>query len=611
MNKKRLILIIIIAIAVVAFTVGIILIVRSCNNKSSIIKNDGNQIVIGGDSSAIVDDTVEIVGATDVYLTLSDTTVDVDSYSVVVVSGEDVFDAKLDFSQVTFGTQGTYKITWYYGDNLESAKAKIEKELLVFSSPSISNELSNATYKYSKAFLDIYEKIVAKDCFGVNLALGLDDDGGLFNYDGTVNIGTFTVQYKAYDRVGQIVTATRTITIESEISISLSDKYLYDVYDEFFYLDTSGISQKIIGVSVDGKIIPEKYIKIDDSLVRIDGIFLKENFAVGQTPPIKLIFNNGTCSSLICIEDKENIGLVDGEIYNDVDGFNTPIRSGYTLNRLEVREYNNPSAGIYALYDASSVTYSNFDSFNNVFKRLNTKYTYLITGFATKGGVSYEQTVSFKIVKDGFSVLDSNTLAVYSNNPSVTVIEKQREIVDNKCAYEWKAVADKAYTSDALIKFNKTAEKGDYLTFDIQITEKKLVYLSLFNSDLGKNNAYNMWDRYLLNDPAVDMEKNPTWGGFDSYTYGHVKFYDQNGEVISGNVLCSDMQIGKWITVEIKLQGDLIDGCGLTVHSNSPLNSGSILLANMTISKNSLMDDSSVNKEQLEDPYIEDVFGNN
>ena len=90
---------------------------------------------------------------------------------------------------------------------------------------------------------------------------------------------------------------------------------------------------------------------------------------------------------------------------------------------------------------------------------------------------------------------------VYSNNTSVTVVEKQREFVDDKCAYEWKAVADKANTSNSLIRFNKTAEQGDYLTFDIKLTDTKLLYLILFNKETGKKQSYYLWDRYMLNDP--------------------------------------------------------------------------------------------------------------
>jgi hypothetical protein len=608
MKKKRIILIITMALAVIALTVGIILIVNSCNDKSSDGEHDGKEIVIGGDAIASDQDVVSIIGATDLYLTLSDTDVDVNSYGVTVVDGDNEYDAKLDLSGVTFGTQGAYKITWYYGDDLVSALAKVEKELLIFSAPTLINEKPTATYNYSQAFLGVYDKISAKDCFGVNLALSLVDDGGMFNDDGTVNIGSFTVKYKAYDRAGQVLETTRNITVNSELSVSLSDKYFYDVYNEFFYLNTSAISQDIVGVSIDEVVVSDKYLKIDEEFIKLDGNYIRERFSVGATPSIKLIFSTGTASSVLLVEDKINIGLIDGEIYNDVDGFDTVIRSGYTLSRLEVRRFDDPSLGIFALYDTSSVAYNNFDNFNKTFKKLNTKYTYIITGYATKGGTTYEQTARFKLVKNGFSVMDANTLDAYSNNPSVTTIERQREFIDDKCAYEWKAIDKKANTSNSLIRFNKTAEKGDYLTFDIKLTDTKLLYLVLFKEETDANGSYYLWDRYMLSDPEVDKVEHPTWGGFESYTYGNVKIYDQNGELVKGSVLNSKDNVGKWFTVEIKLQGDLLDNCGLSVYSLSDLNTGSVYLSNVTISKNSLISDETINQVQLEDPVIEDVF---
>lgn len=608
MKKKRLILIIIMALAVIALTVGIILIVNSCNNKSSDGEHDGKEILIGGDAIDSDQNVVNILGATDVFLTLSDSDVDVNSYGVTVFDGENVYDAKLDLSNVVFGTQGAYKITWYYGDDLLNAKAKAEKELLIFSEPTLTNEKPTATYNYSQAFLGVYDKISAKDCFGVNLALSLIDDGGMFNDDGTINVGSFTVKYKAYDRAGQVLETTRNITVKPELSVSLSNKYFYDVYNEFFYLNTSSISQDIVGVSIDEVVVSDKYLNIDDAFIKLDGNYIKERFSVGDTPSIKLIFANGTANSVLLVEDKINIGLVDGEIYNDVDGFDTKIRSGYTLSRLEVRRFDNPSLGIFALYDTSNLAYKNFNNFNSTFKKLNTKYTYIITGYATKGGIQYEQTAKFKIVKNGFSVLDANTLELYSNNPSVTVIEKQREFIGDKCAYEWKAIADKATTSNSLIRFNNAAEKGDYLTFDIQITDKKLIYFSLFNEETDVKRSYYLWGRYLLNNPEVDKVEHPTWGGFENYTYGSVKFYEQNGELITGNVFQSEKNIGKWITVEIKLPDNLFDGCGLSVYSSSPLNTGSIYLSNITISKTSVMSDGTENNIQFEEPIIEDIF---
>ena len=606
MKKNRIILIIVIAVAVIALTVGTIFIIKSCNNKNSTVGNDGKDIVLGGDSNISGESSAEIIGATDIFLSLKDTNVNLDAYSVTVKVGEDIYDAKLDLSCVTFGTQGTYKITWYYGDTLEDAKVNVEKQLMIFSTPTLINEKPTAVYNYSQVFLGIYDNIFAKDCFGIDLALSLVDDGGLLNDDGTANIGTFTVCYKAYDRAGQVLQTTRDITVNPELSIELPDNYFYDVYNEFFYLNTSSIQQQVIGVSVDNSVIADKYIQINDQFIKIDGIYLKEKFAVGETISIKLIFSNGTASSLLSVEDKIDIGLVDGEIYNDVEGFDTLIRKGYTLNRLEVRQLNLPT--IFALYDCSSVAYDNFDNFNDTFKKLNTKYTYLITGYATKDGLLYEQTASFKIVKNGFSVLDANTLDVYSNNTSVTVVEKQREFVDDKCAYEWKAVADKANTGNSLIRFNKTAEQGDYLTFDIKLTDTKLLYLILFNKETGEKQSYYLWDRYMLNDPEKDMTEHPTWGGFESYTYGNVKIYDQNGELVTGDVFRSKDNVGKWFTVEIKLQGDLLEDCGFSVYSLSDLNTGSVYLSNITISKNSLMSDDAVNKEQLEEPIIEDVF---
>ena len=608
MKNLRLILII---VAVVMLTFGSMACTgcsQSCSSCSSTSKNDGKEIVVGGDSNLSNDDTFEIKGATDVFLTLSDTVVDLGKYSVTVTDGKNIYSAKLDLSNVSFGTQGKYKITWYYGETLDNANVKVEKELLIFSTPTITNSNPSVTYKYSEAFLGLYEGLTAKDCFGTDIALSLFDDGGLLNDDGTVNVGSFIVRYKAYDRAGQVVETTREITVNSEFTIILPDSYVYDVYNEFLYLNTSDVPQDILSVSINDVVILQKYIQINSEFVKIDGNYIKEIIAVGDAMPIKLIFANGTASSLLCVEDKINIGLVDGEIYNDVDGFNTVLRKGYTLTRLEVRQANSLET-IFALYDTSSVTFNSFDNFNETFKRLNTKYTYLITGYATKDGQLYKQTASFKLVKNGFSVLDANTVDVYSNNPAVTLIEKQREFVDDKCAYEWKAIADKANTGNSLIRFNKTAEKGDYLTFDIKLSDAKLLYLILFDKETNKKQSYYLWDRYLLNDPEKDMAEHPTWGGFESYTYGNVNIYNQNGELVKGDVFRSKDNVGKWFTVEIKLQGDLLEDCGFSVYSSSDLNTGSIYLSNVTISKNSLISDDSINVEQFEETIIEDVFG--
>ena len=607
MKNLRLILIIVTVVMLTFGTMACTGCLQSCNSCSSINKDDGKEIVVGGDSDFTDNVIFEIKGATDVFLTLSDTSVDISDYSVIVTDGERIYDAKLDLSNVSFGTQGSYKISWYYGDTLDNASAKVEKELLIFGTPTLTNDKTSATYNYSEAFLGLYEGLTAKDCFGTDIALSIVDDNGMLNDDGTVNVGSFIVRYKAYDRAGQLVETTREITVNPEFSTVLSDSYIYDVYNEYFYLDTSAISQEILSVSINDTVISSKYVQINDEFIKIDGNYLREKTTVGDIKSIKLIFSNGTASSLLCIEDKINIGLIDGEIYNDVDGFDTELRNGYTLTRLEVRQSNSLET-IYALYDKSSLAFNNFDKFNATFKKLNTKYTYLMTGYATKDGVSYEQTVSFRMVKNGFSILDANTVDVYTNNSAVTVIEKQREFVDDKCAYEWKAIAEKANTSNSLIRFNKTAEQGDYLSFDIKLSDTKLLYLILFNKENNKNQSYFLWDRYLLNDPAKDMAEHPTWGGFESYTFGNVKMYDQNGELIKGDVLRSKDNVGKWITVEIKLQGDLLDGCGLSVYSLSDLNTGSIYLSNITISKNSRMSDLSVNKEQVEDTIIEDVF---
>lgn len=611
----------------------------------------GKTTTIGGESGEDVENKYEIVGAVDIHISEEVNDISVYTNKVKATNGENSAVCSVDASAVSFGTNGTYKLTYTYEDLSE------EVSVYIYDTPTI-NLASDAktTYPYSEFYLGVADGITATDSFGNELDVRIFDNKGAQNNDGSLIVGSYSFTFAAVDMAGQIVYVDKDVTITAEKSPVVESSYTYDVEKETYEIALSEEDyDSFLSISLAGATIPNQYIVKENGKVTIDGNYLFSVVRPGQTVEMRVLTAFGYASTTFTLTDQApvsysdeelelfcsktyecfedlilpaveitnprqtekityevykdgelysegravnflkdgdytlkvkirgvevsfdmksfyNIGFATGRAYTTKDGLVAQIKEGYNLVSYKVESIARETL---LTYDAASDTDgSKFEEFNTKFKKLDRRYSYILT--ATVSHEDYgtiSQTCDFSVVTEGTTVIASEKKhldegAVYTYYPEKATLEVEYGNIGGRTsAFRWETLGNFG-ANEVLWTFAKTnssvLKKGMYLTFDLYVSAG--ITLTWFAN--GNNH-------YIYNSVST-LPK-------------HIAFYDSKSEKITSGSIWDGSFNNKWITIQIQLECDYEFGSnwrGMGTATNTTFNKF-IYLANFMVSSKS------------------------
>ena len=301
--KKIILLILTLCLSIFGFALS------GCAGDNSSQYIEGGSVSTGGDYTGSESAELEFFSAVDMHVPISMTEQELTSQAYVVENGLKVM-AELDMTGVSFGTAGEYSFNYVYGNLTKQAT------IYIYGLPTISGENTKSA-DYFGALSAITDGITASDCFGTGLDLQVLDDGGIFDRDGSVNVGQFTVKLVAIDRAGQSVDFDRVITVSQEREPELLESYGFDVNEQSFSftLDKAD-ADFFIGLSINGKIVPDTMLTINGTTYTVNSEFfykyilngsLVEDLENGDAYEMNVITNKGKATAEFLLEDKQPV----------------------------------------------------------------------------------------------------------------------------------------------------------------------------------------------------------------------------------------------------------------------------------------------------------------
>ncbi len=266
------------------FIVGVLCFAGCAGNNDA--DKDSSVTISGGGEEIIY--TPQIIGGKDLHIKLGD---DIDDYtqSVYAVEGTERFEVTVDAAGVNTDAAGKYTIKYKYKELTE------EYGVTVYSAPAITADAENLELSYRDAFEGIYEGITAENCFGEELDVQLHDDGGMFNLDGSVNAGTFTLMFAAADRSGQFCTCERTVQISRGTDpVTDSDEYVYDVSDDYLEIMTDEATGSVfLSFSIDGIPIEKNNVLKENDVLKISGDAIYSICGISDGAQLRIMTSEG------------------------------------------------------------------------------------------------------------------------------------------------------------------------------------------------------------------------------------------------------------------------------------------------------------------------------
>lgn len=272
--------------------------------KSANHGNQGSSVTVGGETLGSAETQPQILGAKDWHIPVN-AQVDFGA-GVYAQVGTDSFGVEVNSTAVNLATQGEYTITYTFEQTV------VEKKVYVYGEIAFSDTTPTVEAPYSDAFEAIYQGFTAKDGFGTELEVQLLKSNGLYNTDGTLNIGTFSVEFIVVDNAGQTKKLTRTVTVTEETSPTLDSKLTYDVADDTLYLALQ--NSNITGISVDGKLATLDVVEMSKDSLVLDGAWIYSLCAINESVQIRLISATGWTASTLTVKDEKAVQYDDTQI---------------------------------------------------------------------------------------------------------------------------------------------------------------------------------------------------------------------------------------------------------------------------------------------------------
>lgn len=267
-NKKKFILILCLLLCLIGICVLCIFLI-DCKTDEETYYEEG-KIVVGGEDTGTKDGKLTFYEANDLHISSVTTQEQISTNAYVIEDGLKI-SASIDLSGVKFGVAGEHEVKYYYGS------AQLIKKIFIYDMPQITGT-NSISVLYSKASLGIYDEINAKDSFGNNLDLQVIDDDGMFDSDGSWNVGEFDIVLVAIDKAGQAVYFERKVSVLEERNPVVLDKYTFDVNQESFVFSLESLDKsRFVGVSISGKTVSPQYITSTENGISVDKTFFYDN----------------------------------------------------------------------------------------------------------------------------------------------------------------------------------------------------------------------------------------------------------------------------------------------------------------------------------------------
>ena len=294
-------------IAICALSALTCLTAGACTQKDPFVE-DG-KISVGGEiiQSGVTD--TQIIGAVDLHIPVTATDISGAGVEVYGLKNGLRIEAVADISDIVFGTQGVYKIKWLCDGQT------VEKDAYVYGTPQITDAVGDVNCKYSALWNKVYDGLCAKDCFGNDLSVFVYTDGGLYNSDGTANVGTFNVKYCATDKSGQAVYVEKAVTVTEEVNPTINDAFDFDVADQTLDLTLDQTTAEILlGVSINGTALKKEDFTLDGVNLSVNGGKIAALAPVGQDATIRVFTQKGQTTSTLSVKDQKEIQFDDASV---------------------------------------------------------------------------------------------------------------------------------------------------------------------------------------------------------------------------------------------------------------------------------------------------------
>ena len=311
----------------------------ACEKNASSYVDDG-KIVVGGEDVGVKDGKLTFYEANDLHISVSTIQDEIKTSAYVIENGLKN-SVNVDFSNVNFGVSGEYEIIYNYGTG------QITRKMFIYDMPEIIGN-DNVSISYSKAGIGIFEGITAKDSFGNTIDLQILEDEGMFDFDGSWNVGEYNILFVAVDKAGQVVYFSRFVHILEERNPVILDSYSFDVNQKSFDFSLDSIDKSgFIGVSFDGNTVAPNYITSTENGFSVDRTFFYEyllseelvkNSVSGDKYVMSVLTDKGKTKTDFFLIDNDDI------VYDSspVDDFAKEIYPCYKPIKIAKAELLNP-----------------------------------------------------------------------------------------------------------------------------------------------------------------------------------------------------------------------------------------------------------------------------
>lgn len=393
-------------------------------------KKDDN-IIVDGNAIHREEAVIEIIGAEDLHVALTVKNYDELGAEVYGVKGGDILEATADVSAVSFGVAGSYKIIY------KCQNVSVEKTLFVYGEP-IINAGNSVTCKYSRVWAEYNKGVSARDSFGNELPVFISDDGGLFNKDGSINIGAHTVKFYASDKAGQKVYAEKPVTAELEKNPVMAESFDFDVADESLFVKLGKEDREaLLGVSVNDEAIDK-----DKTTFTEDGIVINGRDVCVRTGAkdsvIRVFTQKGQATGRINVKDEKPLQYSDEKITAFAQGLKNCFDTHVLPEIIKLNEFQSVDP-VYTITSPDGATetvsgeykFKKSGEYTFSFSARGESHSYTIETFfdlGFKDGRIYSEASPFdETVKDGFilkelsvkEAVSGKKVAVYEQGHSV------------------------------------------------------------------------------------------------------------------------------------------------------------------------------------------------
>ena len=290
-----------------------------------------------------------IYNAQDLHITVEDDNVRYYANKVYAETTMTTLSVEYDDSKVNYGVVGKYDLTYSCRSTTKTIK------VCIYDTPSIKIESSKTTFSHNEYLSNILDGVTAKDSLGNSLYVQVFDSNGAENADGSINEGTFVIKYSAVDRAGQIVYATRTITIKGSENVALNASYAYDVANDDFILTLEEKDyETFVLASIDEKIIPKNYFTKTNGKIIIDGEYIMTLLRPGKTGVMRVITAYGQASASFSVTDVGTVAYNDEELEAFVENI-YQTKKDIILPEIEFTNFQQTVNPVYQIYRKGSL----------------------------------------------------------------------------------------------------------------------------------------------------------------------------------------------------------------------------------------------------------------